>query len=95
MIIFVRVGGQREGYWGHILLKTPKIALISEYLAADSSPDVLDCFRMFWNVKTCSNCVNTFFYMHNCDKVCVPKGDPKHMPKHVPNWAELIIDNSA
>ena len=50
---------------------------------------------MFWNVKTCSNCVNTFFYMHNCDKVCVPKGDPKHMPKHVPNWAELIIDNSA
>ena len=32
-------GGQREGYWGHILLKTPKIALISEYLAADSSPD--------------------------------------------------------
>ena len=39
MIIFVRGGGQREGYWGHILLKTPKIALISEYLAADSSPD--------------------------------------------------------
>ena len=38
MIIFVG-GGQREGYWGHILLKTPKIALISEYLAADSSPD--------------------------------------------------------
>ena len=32
-------GEQREGYWGHILLKTPKIALISEYLAADSSPD--------------------------------------------------------
>ena len=29
--------GQREGYWGHILLKTPKIALISEYLAADLS----------------------------------------------------------
>ena len=49
---------------------------------------------MFWNVKTCSNCVNTFFYMHNCDKVCVPKGDPKHMPKHVPNWAELIIVNN-
>ena len=40
MIIFVGGGeGQREGYWGHILLKTPKIALISEYLAADSSPD--------------------------------------------------------
>ena len=32
-------GGKREGYWGHILLKTPKIAHISEYLAADSSPD--------------------------------------------------------
>ena len=30
-------GGQREGYWGHILLKTPKILLISEYLAADLS----------------------------------------------------------
>ena len=39
MIIFVGGGGQREGYWGHILLKTPKIAHISEYLAADSSPD--------------------------------------------------------
>ena len=38
MIIFVG-GGQREGYWGHILLKTPKMALISEYLAADLSPD--------------------------------------------------------
>ena len=39
MIIFVGGGGQREGYWGYILLKTPKIALISEYLAADSSAD--------------------------------------------------------
>ena len=40
MIIFVGGGGgQREGYLGHILLKPPKIALISEYLAADSSPD--------------------------------------------------------
>ena len=29
--------GQREGYWGHILLKPPKIALISEDLAADLS----------------------------------------------------------
>ena len=38
MIIFVG-GGQGEGYWGHILPKTPKIALISECLAADSSPD--------------------------------------------------------
>ena len=28
--------GQRKGYWGHILLKTPKVALISEYLAADA-----------------------------------------------------------
>ena len=38
MIIFFGGGrGQREGYWGHILLKTPKIALISEYLAADLS----------------------------------------------------------
>ena len=27
----------REAYWGHILLKTPKITLISEYLAADLS----------------------------------------------------------
>ena len=33
--------GQREGYWGHILLKTPKVALISEYLAADASADAL------------------------------------------------------
>ena len=32
-------GGQREGYGGHIWLKPPKMALISEYLAADSSPD--------------------------------------------------------
>ena len=31
--------GRRKGYWGHILLKTPKMALISEYLAADLSPD--------------------------------------------------------
>ena len=31
--------GQIEGYWGHILLKTPKVALISEYLAADLSAD--------------------------------------------------------
>ena len=30
---------QREGYGGHIWLKTPKMALISEYLAADSPPD--------------------------------------------------------
>ena len=29
--------GQRKGYGGHIWLKTPKMALISEYLAADSS----------------------------------------------------------
>ena len=33
--------GQRERYWGHILLKTPKIALISEYSAADLSADAL------------------------------------------------------
>ena len=50
---------------------------------------------MFWNVKTCSNCVNTLFYMHNCDKVCVPKGVPKHVPKNVPNWAEIIIVSMA
>ena len=31
----------KEGYGGHIWLKTPKMALISEYLAADSSPDAL------------------------------------------------------
>ena len=27
--------------WGHIMLKTPKVALISEYLAADLSADAL------------------------------------------------------
>ena len=31
--------GQREGYGGHIRPKNPKMVLISEYLAADSSPD--------------------------------------------------------
>ena len=43
MIIFFWGGGrgQREGYGGHIWLKTPKMALISEYLAADSSADTL------------------------------------------------------
>ena len=40
----------------------------------------LDCSKMFWNVQKCLNCVSTFFYMHNCDKVCVPKGVPKHVP---------------
>ena len=30
---------EREGNGGHIWPKTPKMALISEYLAADSSPD--------------------------------------------------------
>ena len=40
-MIYVFLGGrgQREGYWGHILLKTPKVALISDYLAAASSAD--------------------------------------------------------
>ena len=43
-MIFIFLGGmggmgQREGYGGHIWLKTPKMALITEYLAADSSPD--------------------------------------------------------
>ena len=32
-------GGQREGYVGRTWPKKPKMALISEYLAADSSPD--------------------------------------------------------
>ena len=32
-------GGQREGYWCHIWPETPKMALISEYLAADSCPN--------------------------------------------------------
>ena len=42
MIIFLGGGrGRREGYWGHILLKTPKMALISEYLSADASADAL------------------------------------------------------
>ena len=40
-IFFLGGGGKREGYGGHIWLKTPKIALISEYLAADSSADAL------------------------------------------------------
>ena len=39
MNFFLGGRGQREGYWGHILLKTTKMALISEYLAADTSPD--------------------------------------------------------
>ena len=55
----------------------------------------LDCSKMFWNVQKCLNCVSTFFYMHNCDKVCVPKGVPKHVPKNVPNWAEMIIVSMA
>ena len=37
--LFFWGGGQREGYGGHIWPKTPKMALISENLAADSSPD--------------------------------------------------------
>ena len=36
-----KMGVQREGYGGHILTKHPKMALISEYLAAESSPDTL------------------------------------------------------
>ena len=32
-------GGQREGYVGRTWPKKPKMALISEYLAADMSPD--------------------------------------------------------
>ena len=31
--------GQREGYVGRTWPKKPKMALISEYFAADSSPD--------------------------------------------------------
>ena len=49
---------------------------------------------MFWNVRKISNCLSTFFYIHNCDKVCVPKGVQKHVPKNVPNWAEIIIELS-
>ena len=41
IIFFWGGGGQRDRYWGHILLKTPKVALISEYLAADLSADAL------------------------------------------------------
>ena len=33
-------GGQREGNGGHICGKNPKMALISDYLAAALSPDV-------------------------------------------------------
>ena len=38
-LFFFGGGDQRQGYWGHLLLKTPKIALVSEYLAADLSAD--------------------------------------------------------
>ena len=54
--LYVILGGrgQREGYWGHILLKTPKIALISEYLAADlSAVASADALAIINNSNSC------------------------------------------
>ena len=51
IIFFGRGGGQREGYGGHIWPKTPKMALISEYLAADSSPDASEDTLAIINIR--------------------------------------------
>ena len=54
-------GGQREGYVGRTWPKKPKMALISEYLAADSSADALAIINIskLWGGSYMCVCVCT------------------------------------
>ena len=71
MIIFVGGGGgQREGFGGHILPKTPKIALISECLAADSSPDASADALAIINIRATPP-ANALAYSHLVSLCCL------------------------